>query len=135
MKAAGVLIGAALMSALLTGTANAGPPSSINVDERANGHTITLHQGQSLHVVLYSTYWTIDGGHNRSVRVKSDQQYFSDTHSPGCRPGQGCGQVNRNFVAVTPGLATVTASRTTCGEALRCSPDKSSWKVTVRVVP
>ena len=135
MKAAGVLAGGVLMSAVMTGTANAGPPRSVNVDERANGQTITVHRGQSLHVVLYSTYWTIDGGHNRSVRTTGEQQFVGDTHSPGCRPGSGCGQVSRNFLATSPGVGTLTAARTTCGEALRCSPEKSAWKLTVRVVP
>lgn len=134
MRAAGVLAGAALLGAALTGTAGATEPRSLNVDNRDNGHTITLHQGQRLHVVLYSTYWTIDGGHNRPIRVTDNQAFFPDRTSPGCPAGSGCGYVSRDFLATSPGNGTLTASRTTCGEALRCSPAQSTWTLTVHVV-
>ena len=133
MKAAGLIASAALLSMAMTGTAGAASPSSLNVDNRNNGQTITVHQGQRLHVVLYSTYWTINGGHNQAVRVVSAQQFFPDNRSAGCHAGSGCGYVSRDFLATSPGSATLTAARTTCGEALRCAPSQSSWTLTVRV--
>lgn len=132
MKAVGVVASAALLTAAMTGTAGASSSGSVNVDNRNNGQTITVHQGQRVHVLLYSTYWTIDGGHNRAIRVTGDQHFFPGA---GCRPGSGCGYVTRDFLATSPGSGMLTASRTTCGEALRCAPNQSSWTLTVRVQP
>jgi hypothetical protein len=35
--------------------------------------------------------------------------------------------------AAKTGSAVVSAQRTSCGEALRCSPQQSAWTVTIRV--
>jgi hypothetical protein len=50
-----------------------------------------------------------------------------------CVPGGGCGTVTAAFRALAPGRATITASRTTCGEAMRCTGTDGAWEVTVVV--
>jgi hypothetical protein len=45
----------------------------------------------------------------------------------------GCGTVTAVFRAVAPGSATITASRTTCGEALLCTGSAGAYEVTIVV--
>jgi len=84
-------------------------------------------------LVLHSTYWTIDGSSDRNVLSPEGAQE-SHPASPGaCLPGVGCGTVSERFGALRDGTARLTASRSTCGEALACRPDQRTYSVTVRV--
>jgi len=96
------------------------------------GRTVTVASGQRLVVGLDSTYWTFrpvtPGGVLRAVgspRVVPRLDH--------CVPGQGCGTVTAEFQATGSGTATIEATRTTCGEALRCSPGQGDYRVQVRV--
>jgi hypothetical protein len=97
-----------------------------------NGHTVRASVGQTVHVVLENTYWTIDGSSDDSVV----EPRGTASHSPqpnGCVPGAGCGTVHQDFLARTPGQARLSAHRTTCGEAMACAPAQRSFSVTVVV--
>ena len=111
---------------------------TVTLTEDDNGHSVTLHPGQRLQVILHSTYWTFDGGTDTSVLARQgDTQFHPGTPGRGgCPsfPGSGCGTAVQEYVADGPGTSTVTASRTTCGEALLCQPDQSTWTVDVTVV-
>jgi hypothetical protein len=48
-------------------------------------------------------------------------------------PGQGCGTVTAVFAAIAPGSARLTASRISCGEALRCTGSDGVYVLTVTV--
>ena len=48
-------------------------------------------------------------------------------------PGGGCNPVVATFTAMSAGTAVLSASRTSCGEALRCGPDNSHYHVTIIV--
>lgn len=50
-------------------------------------------------------------------------------------PGLGCVPVRTDFSALAPGTTVVTASRVTCGEALRCMPSQEHYALTVIVRP
>jgi hypothetical protein len=50
----------------------------------------------------------------------------------GCVVGQGCGTVTAWYVGAAVGAAKVTASRTSCGEAMGCTAATGSF--TLRVV-
>jgi hypothetical protein len=124
--------GAALASAgPLPNSAPPLPRHSIAVSDAANGATIRIHTGTRVTVRLGSTYWTFQGSSNPAVL----RQVGTPTVKPrgGCVPGAGCGTVTATFVARHPGTATVTASRTTCGEALRCTGGQGSYTLTVVV--
>jgi hypothetical protein len=41
--------------------------------------------------------------------------------------------VRTSFLALAPGTAVITASRTTCGEALRCTASQRHFSVTIVV--
>jgi len=88
--------------------------------------------GQTVHVVLENTYWTIDGSSDGAVIAPLG----SASHSPqpnGCVPGGGCGTVRQDFLARAPGQAWLSAHRTICGEAMACAPAQRSFTVTVVV--
>jgi hypothetical protein len=139
--AAGLVLGAALPTAAAAATGAAGslvPPAArqqVTATESDNGRTIVLRRGGSLTVVLHSTYWTIAG--SSAPRVLSERGRPVTTPAPPsahCVPGQGCGTVTARFLAVGDGRADVTASRTTCGEALMCAPNQRSYVLHVVVI-
>ncbi len=45
----------------------------------------------------------------------------------------GCNPVRAMFTARAPGIAVLSASRTSCGEALRCGPQNGTYQVSVIV--
>jgi hypothetical protein len=48
-------------------------------------------------------------------------------------PGLGCIPIQMKFTARADGRAVIKASRTSCGEALRCGPHHTRFTVTVVV--
>src|SRR5215471_14929723 len=98
------------------------------VNETDNGRTLRVATGGQLVVTLHSTYWTFGGSSNSAVLQEVGQPVVS----PGsCPPGVGCGQVTATFTAVGAGRADVTASRSSCGEALSCTGSTGSFRVSV----
>ena len=99
-----------------------------------NGGLLDLRRGQEVEVALDSTYWQLSvspaGG---PLSVVSAQVVPG---GPGCAytiPGSGCGVARLVARAVSDGTATVSGSRTTCGEALRCGPGQGSYELRVVV--
>ena len=110
-----------------------GQCEGIFLDETANGSTIQTVPGHVIAIALHSTYWQIDGSSDLSV-VAQDTEPTTTPAPPGtCLPGVGCGVVLVSFTALQPGTASVSASRTLCGEALACRPDQRTFSVTVIV--
>jgi len=111
---------------------NTNPPAVVSVSDADNGRTVPLQRGDTLRVVLASTYWTIQGASDASVL--SLQATPVVTPQPnGCVPGQGCGTVTATFGAKAAGQAGVVAIRTTCGEAMLCNASNGRWTLTVVV--
>jgi hypothetical protein len=110
-------------------------PSAVavkSVGEVDNGRVLTLQRGQRLRIVLHSTYWTFHGSSQPSVLLAEGPPDVNPQPSR-CVTGGGCGTVTAVYVALSNGLATVTATRTSCGEAEGCLPSAGLWRVTVRV--
>jgi hypothetical protein len=106
---------------------------TVQVDESNNGRTVTLRPGDHLTVVLHSTYWRFNAPSDPAV-VSADGDAVSAGSGPACGPpGSGCGTVTAHYTAGHDGKAVVSADRTTCGEALRCTPAQSHWSATVKV--
>jgi predicted secreted protein len=97
-----------------------------------NGKTITIKVGQRLEIRLSSTYWVFGSSSNIAVLRSAGPQVASPQPS-GCVPGGGCGVVTATFDAIRAGQADVTAARTSCGEALRCTAEQSKYRLTVSV--
>jgi len=110
------------------------PPGSQNVtvSETDNGHTISVRRQDVVTAVLHSTYWTFNKPSDQRVLLAMSDPTASP-QTRGCVPGQGCGTVTVRYLAVGVGRSVISAHRDTCGEALKCSPAQSDWRVTVVV--
>lgn len=140
LRATAVALTACATVALLGGCAAGAPSHSAHgsgdlvVRDKANGHTVTLKVGDRLELVLASSYWTVRGSSVPGV-LRQSGQTRSLAPPPGCGsiPGTGCVPIRTDFSAVAPGTAKITASRLSCGEALRCSPSQQHFALTVIV--
>jgi hypothetical protein len=108
-------------------------PGSRDVSELDNGTTVTLRTGGTLRAVLHSTYWQFDPPSDPTVLGSAGPPVSSPAPMGQCVPGGGCGTVTATFQALRPGRAVVSAHRTSCGEALRCTGNQGIWTVTVVV--
>jgi hypothetical protein len=114
------------------GTASPRTSVALTATDAENGHAITVHVGDRVTVVLHSTYWNFAGSSNAGVMTPDGSPVVSPSPS-GCVPGQGCGTVTAVFAAAAPGSARLTASRISCGEALRCTGSAGVYGLTVTV--
>jgi len=109
---------------------------TVQVDETNNGQAVTLQPGDHLTVVLHSTYWKFNPPSDPAVvSATGDPVYAGGGPRCGGPPGSGCGTATAHYTAGHAGAAVVSAGRTTCGEALRCTPAQSRWSVKVNVKP
>src|SRR5581483_8550966 len=103
------------------------PGHTVTVGEGANGSTVTLARGDRLQVVLHSTYWQFAPVSNPAVlAVDGGSQTDPGTNCPSF-PASGCAPVTQTYTAARASSAGVSASRTSCGEAMGCPPSKSSF--------
>jgi hypothetical protein len=102
-----------------------------HVTDTDNGKTVTVAAGDRVIVTLHSTYWQIDGGSDPAVLRKDGDTAYAP--SGDCVPGGGCGTATASFTALAAGHARVSASRTSCGEAMTCTGGAGSFYVDVNV--
>jgi len=103
----------------------------VTLTDRAKNTVVRVHLGDHVRVILDSTYWTFGPASNPAV-LRSLGPAHVTTRS-GCVPGQGCGTVTDLFNAVAPGTTTIIATRSSCGEAMGCTAESGTYRVTVRV--
>jgi hypothetical protein len=106
-------------------------PSSLRLDERANHTTVSATVGTSVVVTLHSTYWSDLTSRTLNVLAAAGTPRVTPAHT--CVPGAGCGTVELALRAVRPGSADITARRTSCGEARRCTSGEGLYSVTVKI--
>lgn len=118
-----------------TGSGPSDPACAIPkmVGDHANGTTVRLCVGQTLRLSLHSTYWGNIAGSPETVAKEVGSTIVVSPAPMGCLPGAGCGTLVTQFRGLAPGTATVSAHRTSCGEALLCTPDRRSFSLTVVV--
>jgi hypothetical protein len=104
---------------------------TLAVADANDGQTVTLHPGDHLRVVLSSTYWQFQPSSDPSVLRPEGSPATSP--SPGCVPGAGCGTAAATFTALSPGHATIVATRTSCGEAMLCQGSAGHYQIDVVV--
>jgi hypothetical protein len=122
-------------SAAGSGVHAGGPGAPLVVRDGANGHTVTITVGEHLEVILGSTYWTVQGSSHPRV-LRQDGPTALLPRPADCTaniPGLGCVPVRTDFSALAPGTTVITASRVSCGEALRCMPSQEHYTLTVVV--
>lgn len=146
LAAALILTGVAVLA---TGCAAAGTPAPVTsavtspptntiggkllvLDEHAKGKTVTATVGTSVVLILHNSYWAINASSRPEVLAEIGEPTQLPA-TPTCPPGVGCNPVQVTFTAMTPGTAVLSASRTSCGEALLCAPGQRHFQVTVIV--
>jgi hypothetical protein len=106
----------------------------VHLGDNDSGTTVKVARGMTILVVLNSTYWQFaTPAAPATVLAPVGSVVKSPAPIGSCVPGAGCGTVAATYQAVGTGQATISASRTTCGEALRCTGSAGSYQVTVVV--
>jgi hypothetical protein len=118
-----------------TATTKAAPTGTIQLTDTDNGRSIVVGRGATVVVVLASTYWGFPTAAAPNAAVLQQVGGVTIVPSPPgtCVPGGGCGTASATYQAVGTGQATITASRTTCGEAMACPGTAGMYSVTVTV--
>lgn len=100
----------------------------------ANGKTVHVGVGDRLDLILSSDYWSVRGSSAPAV-LRQDGPTSRLPRPSTCPaiPGLGCTPEQTSFTALAPGIAVITASRASCGEALRCVGDQGRFRVIVVV--
>jgi predicted secreted protein len=122
----------ALVILLILGTSNSQAATTKTISEAENGKTISVKSGTALTIELQSTFW--DGTKTKNLVQVKPSEIIPITPSPtaavGCQhPGSGCGTIKWFYKVKKKGLATFSATRTSCGEVLQCTPENSNYKV------
>jgi len=130
-------VAAAAIALLAVGCASTATGTSTPVlvaRDSANGKTVRVSVGERLELILASTYWQVNPSSAPAV-LRQDGGTILLPRPSDCptTPGLGCVPEQMTYVALKSGTAVITASRTTCGEALRCGPDQSHFRLTVIV--
>jgi len=110
--------------------------SALLIADSANGKTFKVKSGSIVKVTLNSTFWNFQSSTNLSGSETPTLTAImpGPTAPANCQlPGMGCGTVVWKFKAGKPGRANFVASRTTCGEALRCSAKQSKFMVNFQI--
>ena len=128
--------GCGTASAPTSGGVHTAPVSSpLIVRDGSNGHTVSVTVGEHLEVILASSYWTVRGSSQPNV-LQQDGPTKLMPRPANCAaniPGLGCVPVRTDFSALAPGTTVITASRVSCGEAMRCMPNQQHYSLTVVV--
>jgi hypothetical protein len=105
----------------------------VTVTWHDKGRTVSVTAGTPLVLRLNNVAWEIRGSSNSDV-VRQTGAVRHKPAPPGtCPAGVGCGRVIARFRAVGPGTAHLRASRSSCGEVLRCTRGRGRYDVTIRV--
>jgi hypothetical protein len=109
-------------------------PKTIVVRDNANGRTIPVQAGDTVELILSSSYWKVAGSSASRV-LRQDGATVLLPRPSTCPdiPGLGCTPERTDFLALTGGKAVIQARRTICGEALRCAGRATSFAVTIVV--
>ena len=121
---------------LFSSAAQSSGTSALQIADSANGKTFKVKSGSIIKVTLNSTFWNFQSstGINGSETPTMTAIMPGPTAPANCQlPGVGCGTVVWKFKAGKPGRANFIASRTLCGEALRCSAKQSKFTVKFQI--
>ena len=109
-------------------------PRAVTLNEASSHHTVAVNPDTRITVILHSTYWSLTPlGSNLTLSQVGASKVASVPGTAGCVPGQGCGTLRAHFVARHAGFIRLHATRTSCGEAMRCTPAQRVWTVVVHV--
>jgi hypothetical protein len=133
-SAVSILAAAGCGTARSTANGLVAGPRVIVLHNPASGKVVSARPGDRIELILSSSYWHVTGSSKTSV-LRQDGRSVLLSKPKSCPdiPGLGCVPVRADFTAVSKGKATIAATRSVCGEALRCKPDQMRFTVTVVV--
>jgi hypothetical protein len=105
--------------------------SEVEITYNDNKKTIPIKKGSMVKLILNSTYWQMDKPSSSILQQQGEPIYTVD-HTVKI-PGTGAGTVTALYQAVGIGTAMLTASRSSCGEALACPPDLAHFSVILTI--
>ena len=132
-----LLVSVLLLTGLGLNLAQAATTTTLS--EKNASKTVAAKLGAHVELTLHSMYWQLAVPAKRSSLVSLGQPILkpifpSATAPAGCKiAGSGCGTQTWVFLATKVGLTHLIASRTTCGEAMKCTSANSRYTVTVKV--
>lgn len=109
------------------------------LSEKNASKTVTVKLGARVELTLHSMYWGLAVPAKSSSLTSKGEPILkpifpSPTAPAGCKiAGSGCGTQTWVFVASKVGTTHLVASRTTCGEAIKCTSANARFTVTVKV--
>jgi hypothetical protein len=112
---------------------SASSAATVTVSEAEAGTTLTVNRGADVVVTLHSTYWQFQQASAPKVLVQAAPVVQGDPPSRAGVPGSGKGTARETYHAQAAGTATITATRTSCGEAMRCTAGQGVYRITVVV--
>jgi hypothetical protein len=133
------VIAALAVFIILMGVMTAQAVSGISLSEKNSGQTVSLKLGSQVSLTLHSMYWAMIPQVTLSSLVAKGAPILKPVlpgpSAPnGCQiAGSGCGTQTWKFVASRVGTAHMIATRTTCGEAMKCTGSAGRFEVTVKV--
>ena len=108
------------------------PGTLYALSDADNGRTISVVAADRLQVTLASTYWTFGPPSDAGVLVAQGPQQTAPCPTRTI-PGSGCGTATVVYAAQTPGTSVIAADRVSCGEALQCTGNQGTYRVTIVV--
>lgn len=110
------------------------------LSEKNINQTVSVKAGRTVSLTLHSMYWTLKAQAKSSSLSPNGSPIFKPvlpgpTAPNGCKiAGSGCGTQTWKFTATKIGMAHLLATRTTCGEAMRCTGTNGRFEVTVKII-
>ena len=135
LKSRSLALSIILMFSLLN-SSGALAAKTLTFSQTSNGHKVQVKSGSVLKITLNSTYWSADKVSNLTkIGEPVITPIMPGPNAPAnCQhPGMGCGTVVWSFKAIKKGAASFSASRTSCGEALKCTPDQMLYKLNILI--
>ncbi|MDQ6614296.1 MAG: hypothetical protein M3083_06025 [Actinomycetota bacterium] len=107
---------------------------TLGLSNAADGTTVRVVKSTTIVVSLSSTYWRfLPTAPFGPVLQQVGDVTIAPARIGTCIPGAGCGTASVTYKAVGTGQAQISASRTTCGEAMLCQGKAGSYSVQVVV--
>ncbi len=114
-------------------TNQAGNLHEMVLGDQDNGTTVNVQLGSRIKVTLNSTYWNFNPPSDQNFLSQIGQPVYDSAPTGHTVPGSGAGTATIEYQALSKGHTTVSASRTSCGEAIRCTENQGSYTLNIIV--
>jgi hypothetical protein len=135
-----LLLTSSILISMLSINASQAAMTTTKLTEKNAAKTVAVKLGGRVELTLHSMYWQLTVP-PKSASLSAKGQPILKPIFPGpaaqagCRiAGSGCGTQKWIFAATKVGRTHLIATRTTCGEAMRCTGANGRFEVTVKVL-